>query len=138
MSEHTTKTENATQDIRSGELLAVLESCAQAAHEVNRAYCAAIGDGLQPSWQDAPNWQRASAVAGAAAAVLHGMTPPDSHEGWLRAKLLDGWTWGRARDPERKTHPCMLPYRMLPVRQRVKDTIFLAVVQGVFDAEMSK
>ena len=31
-----------------------IEACARAAHEANRAYCIAIGDTSQPSWDDAP------------------------------------------------------------------------------------
>lgn len=32
---------------------------AHVAHEVNRAYCQSLGDNSQPTWEDAPHWQRA-------------------------------------------------------------------------------
>src|SRR5438105_262770 len=38
----------------------VVEACARAAHEVNRAYCLALGDASQVAWEDAPEWQRSS------------------------------------------------------------------------------
>ena len=43
---------------------AVIEWAAQAAHEVNAVYCRAIGDASQPSWEDAPEWQKSSARQG--------------------------------------------------------------------------
>lgn len=36
----------------------VIEACAHAAHEANRAYCAAIGDLSQVAWECAPEWQQ--------------------------------------------------------------------------------
>lgn len=41
-----------------------VDAAARAAHEVNRAYCIALGDTSQPSWDEAPEWQRESAKKG--------------------------------------------------------------------------
>jgi hypothetical protein len=38
---------------------------AEAWHEVNRTYCASIGDQSLPAWKDAPDWQQKSAIAAA-------------------------------------------------------------------------
>jgi hypothetical protein len=38
------------------------EEIARVAHEVNRAYCEALGDHSQPPWREAPQWQRESAL----------------------------------------------------------------------------
>lgn len=108
----------------------VIEACARAAHEANRAYCLAIGDASQPSWDVAPEWQRSSARNGVAGA-LAGATPKDSHEGWLAEKCANGWKYGAAKNAERKEHPCMVPYGELPPEQRAKDALFIAVVQAV-------
>lgn len=35
-----------------------LDKIARVCHEVNRAYCQALGDNSQPAWEDAPAWQR--------------------------------------------------------------------------------
>ncbi len=48
-----------------------IELLAAAAHIANRAYCHAIGDDSQPLWDDAPDWQKASARNGVAG-VLNG------------------------------------------------------------------
>jgi hypothetical protein len=105
---------------------------AQVAHEVNRAYCASIGDDSQPSWADAPDWQRASALAGVEMHLANpGATPEQSHESWLAQKTADGWTYGEVKDAKLKQHPCFLPYADLPAAQKSKDYLFRAVVHAM-------
>jgi len=107
-----------------------LEACARAAHEVNRAYCLAMGDDSQPSWDDAPGWQRSSVRNGVAGA-LAGATPEQSHESWLAEKVAGGWAYGPTKNPAAKEHPCMVPYDALPPAQRAKDALFLAIVRAM-------
>lgn len=103
------------------------EQIARVAHEVNRAYCRAIGDTSQPSWEEAPEWQRQSAVKGVEAHSSGELTPEQSHESWLAEKRRDGWRWGPSKDPEKKEHPCFCAYDELPAAQRTKDYLFGAV-----------
>lgn len=104
----------------------------RAAHEANRAYCEGLEDTSQVPFDEAPDWQRLSAVAGVQAVIDNpNITPEQSHEGWLALKLADGWEYGPAKDPDKKRHPCCVPYADLPVSQRYKDTISGAVVRGV-------
>ena len=110
-----------------------IEACARAAHEANRAYCIAIGDASQPSWETAPEWQKSSARNGVIGA-MSGNTPKESHESWLREKQATGWKHGPVKDPEKREHPCFVPYDDLPPAQRVKDAIFITVVRAVGDA----
>lgn len=100
------------------------------AHEVNRAYCASLGDHSQPAWKDAPKWQQDSAIAGVLAHFEKALTPRESHESWLAVKRADGWTYGPVKDPERKQHPCFVPYDELPPEQQAKDMLFAAVVHA--------
>ena len=102
-------------------------SCARAAHEVNRAYCLAIGDTSQEPWDSSPQWQKDSAVQGVAKR-LAGASPEELHKSWLAAKLADGWSLGDVKDVEKKTHPAMIPYADLPRSQRVKDRLFGSTV----------
>jgi hypothetical protein len=109
-----------------------IEQIAYVAHEVNRAYCQAIGDDSQPTWLNAPEWQREAARIG----VRFHLTNPDagpeaSHENWLQEKSLGGWTYGPVKDPEKKEHPCFVAYGELPQEQRAKDYIFVAVVRAL-------
>lgn len=108
----------------------VIEACARAAHEVNRAYCIAIGDGSQLSWDEAPEWQRDSARAGIGVA-LGGATPEEQHEVWLKDKAVAGWKYGPTKDPEKKEHPCFVPYAELPAAQQAKDHLFTYTVRAV-------
>lgn len=107
-----------------------IEACARAAHEANRAYCLATGDTSQLSWEDAPDWQRSSAINGVAG-VLAGNTPEQSHESWLKEKRETGWLYGPVKDPEKKEHPCFVPYDRLPPEQRQKDHVFVGVVSAM-------
>jgi hypothetical protein len=44
-----------------------------------------------------------------------------------------GWVYGTAKDAEKKTHPCMVPYDKLPLAQRRKDALFQAAVRARAD-----
>lgn len=108
------------------------EFTARLCHEVNRAYCAMLGDHSQPAWADAPEWQRASAIAGVRFALDNpDAKPEDSHNSWLAEKRATGWTYGPVKDPEKKEHPCFVPYDQLPLEQRAKDRLFLATVRAL-------
>ncbi|BEP44036.1 RyR domain-containing protein [Variovorax sp. V15] len=108
------------------------EQIAQVAHEVNRAYCASLGDTSQPAWAEAPEWQRASALAGVDMHLAKPeATPEESHLSWYEQKLADGWVYGEVKDPEKKEHPCMRPYEELPPEQRAKDYLFRGVVHAL-------
>jgi hypothetical protein len=105
---------------------------ARIAHEVNRAYCAAIGDDSAKSWEDASDHQRRSAVLGVEFHQLNPDAGPEaSHDSWMRKKMDDGWAYGGVKDEDAKIHPCMVPFVELPLEQQVKDHLFRAVVCGL-------
>ena len=105
---------------------------ARACHEVNRAYCAALGDTSQPAWGDAPQWQKDSAMLGVELHIVNPNAGPEaSHASWMAQKIADGWTYGAYKDPENKKHPCIVPFAMLPREQQAKDFIFRAVVHAL-------
>ena len=112
---------------------AIILACARAAHEANRAYCIAIGDASQLPWEAAPLWQHKSACAGVRQA-LAGVTPEQQHQAWCLDKRVDGWVLGAAKDQDRKTHPCLVPYAELPEQQRRKDELFGKVARAVAKA----
>lgn len=108
-----------------------IRAIAAICHEANAEYCRQNGDKSQPSWDEAPGWQRDSAIAGVTA-ILEGrvLGPEGSHLSWLAQKEAEGWTYGPVKDPVKKEHPCCVPYEQLPIEQRAKDHIFLAIVQA--------
>jgi hypothetical protein len=110
----------------------ILVSIARATHEINRIYCAHLGDASQPRWERAPEWQKKSAFAGIRTILEHPeIGPEQQHESWLRVKEKDGWRYGEKKDEEKKTHPCFVPFEKLPYHQKAKDMIFGAVVRGL-------
>lgn len=109
-----------------------LDFYARVTHEVNRAYCQSCGDDSQPSWDDAPEWQKESALNGVRLHLLNPeMTPADSHAAWMAEKLANGWTYGPEKNPELKQHHCLVPYDELPHDQQVKDWLFRATVHAI-------
>lgn len=120
-----------------------IEQVAQVCHEANRAYCDTIGDHTQPPWLTAPGWQKDSARKGVEFHIAHlsageKPSPSASHESWLAEKTRDGWKYGPVKDPEKKEHPCFLPYDQLPVEQRLKDYIFAAIVEAFWKARTTE
>ena len=108
------------------------EQIARVAHEANRAYCVSLGDNSQPAWDDAPEWQKASALLGVQFHLDNPTArPADSHNSWLNQKIADGWKYGEVKDAVAKTHPCFLPYEDLPAAQQAKDKLFIAVVRAL-------
>lgn len=112
----------------------VLEACARAAHEVNRAYCAALGDPSQPAWDQCPDWQNVSMYKGVKGVLEDYNSPEESHASWLAEKLITGWKYGPVKDPDKKEHPCFVPYDELPEAQKAKDYLFVATVKAMAEA----
>jgi hypothetical protein len=105
---------------------------AQVAHAINLAYSHALGDDSHKPWDEAPDWQRNSAIAGVDFHLSNPDAGPEaSHESWLAQKQADGWTYGEVKDEEAKTHPCIVPFAELPEEQQAKDYIFRAVVHAL-------
>lgn len=107
-----------------------IENIAHVVHEVNRAFCESMEDNSQVSWENAPEWQKESAYAGVKEVLTKpNITPKGLFEEWKNKKIADGWVYGPVKDAKKLIHPCLVPYEELPVEQRVKDYLFLAVVR---------
>lgn len=106
-----------------------IEKIARVCHDVNRAYCEAIGDTSQVEWDDAPDWQKSSAILGVKLHTEnHGAGAQASHESWMAQKVADGWIYGDVKNAELKQHPCIVPFDELPKEQQAKDYIFRSIV----------
>ena len=111
-----------------------MELAAKTAHEVNRAYCASIGDHSQLPWDAAPEWQRESCINGVRHLIANpNSTPEESHQSWLTEKENTGWKYGPVKDTIKKEHPCMVPYSELPLEQRTKHYLFGAAVRSIMN-----
>lgn len=118
----------------------VMFSVAQVAslcHQVNREYCMALGDYSQETWDGAADWQRQSMLAGVEFRIKNPHAQPSaSHESWLKMKLEDGWKYGPKKDPEKKEHPCCVPWEELAPEQRVKDYLSASIVMSLLTMGM--
>lgn len=105
-------------------------------HDANRRLQIALGEPvISPLWEDAPDWQRESAIDGVNKA-LDGLTPEQLHENWSEYRKNDGWVYGEVKDEVAKTHPCLVPYAELPAEQRIKDTLFHAIVNALHPRDL--
>lgn len=107
------------------------DDIARVCHEANRAIQHITRDPRpSPPWDDAPEWQRASAVDGVGTA-LEGANTAEHHQAWCDSKVADGWVHGDVKDADAKTHPCLVPYDQLPAEQQLKDALFLGIVAAL-------
>ena len=109
-----------------------IEDIARICHEANKSLCITQGDFSQQNWDEAPDWQKDSAIEGVKFHLENpDATPEDSHENWLAQKEAEGWKYGPLKNPETKEHPCIVPYDELPPEQQAKDYLFLSTVRGL-------
>ena len=45
----------------------------------------------------------------------------NTHDVWAAQRIREGWTYGDARDDEKKKTPCLVPYSKLPESEKVFD-----------------
>lgn len=107
-----------------------LEIIGRACHEANVAICSHNDEEFY-HWDDAPEWQREAAIDGVKTVLGDpSTTPEDLHKAWMDKKLKDGWTYGKIKDDQKKTHPCLVDYDELDEYQQLKDSVFNAIVKS--------
>lgn len=79
-----------------------IELIAKVCHNINKACCESQNDFSQPTWEEAPEWQKSSALNGVQFHLENEVTPEMSHENWLKQKLEEGWVYGKEKDSETK------------------------------------
>jgi hypothetical protein len=109
-----------------------IEQIAQICHEANRGLCAATGDYSQKYWAEADPWQRDSAISGVHFAINNPDAPDSAQrDAWMAEKIAQGWVYGETKDADKKIHPCLVPFHLLPPEQQAKDTLFRGVAKAL-------
>jgi hypothetical protein len=104
------------------------QEIAAVARAANAELQALHGDPCPSLPGDAQDAEAHAVTVAGIRAILAGATPQQVHETWVRAREMQGWTHGPAKDSRLKTHPCLVPYRDLPEHQKVKDRVLRAIV----------
>ncbi len=120
-----------------GETDVTAEDIARVTHAAQRELQIVQGDPVpSPPWDEAPDYQAREAVAGVADVLRDpDLTAEQSHQRWADRMRADGWTYDEVKDPDRKTHPALLPFRDLPAGQQQKDRLFVAIVAALAPRE---
>ena len=53
------------------------------------------------------------------------------HDAWMKDKIEDGWVHGEAKNVDKKTHPCLVPFNQMPEFQQKSDKLFCAIVDAL-------
>ena len=117
------------------------EEIAYVCHTANRALQKLQADPtipVSPRWKELDPETKASAIDGVQA-ILDGRvkSPAESHANWMDFKISNGWKFGPVKDEDKKEHPLLVPYEELPEAQRVKDSLFGAIVGALRDTPAS-
>lgn len=104
---------------------------AKIAHEVNRSVKMFYGEEETPNWTDADKGMRNRAMIGVEKVIANrSITAAEIHAEWVKTMLQDGWTFGPVLDTISKRHPNLIRYEDLPDTQKLKDHLYLAVING--------
>lgn len=110
----------------------LISDIARICHEANKALCETQGDKTQVSFEEAPAWQRDSAIHGVQFNIDNPEAPASaSHDNWLKEKEEAGWKFGPVKDAGEKEHPCMVAFDNLPEHQKAKDHLFKAICSAL-------
>lgn len=105
---------------------------ARVIHAANAEMQAVLGhDVISVPWFWEPLSQRRVTVNGVVMTRIANLTAAGNHEIWLESKARLGWRCGPEKDPEKKTHPAMVPWENLPAENRDQAELFVAVVRAL-------
>ena len=53
----------------------------------------------------------------------------EAHNSWMKKYFEMGWKYGEKYDPENRIHPDLVPYDDLDPKEKVKDEVFVRLVE---------
>lgn len=106
---------------------------AQVAHEVNQAYYRTFDPkDTASTWENLDDHTRGSLIDGVKNILYNpDLTPEQSHKNWMVFKHQAGWKHGPVKNPDKREHPCLVPYKNLAPIDRFKDELFGTVVRSL-------
>jgi|SRR3990167_9548561 len=111
------------------------DEIARVCYAANKALGAILGEGRGLSWDECGVEKKVSFMNGVRYALADPwkMSPQRIHEEWMVDKMVKGWKYGLEEKVEGDIHyhPCMLNWEDLPPEQKLKDVLFLAIVNAL-------
>lgn len=110
---------------------------AKVCHQANQAFRSVLGQDPGPDWTQCSDEQQHTTMVGVEAMLSdERISPADLHQSWLDDMTQKGWVFGKVKDSQAKTHPCMVTYDELPPYERYKDKLFANIVKALaYDAD---
>lgn len=93
---------------------------ARICHEAHLALRIGLNDSADDMHFDALPQERKDVVINQVKMFREGARVQDVHRAWVEWMLARGWVRGEIRDREKKTHPNLVPYVVLPEEEKAK------------------
>lgn len=55
-------------------------------------------------------------------------TAENAHDEWMKHKMTQGWVYGENKDDVKKTHPLLIPFSEMSDIDKLKDQLFIDIV----------
>lgn len=112
-----------------------IEDIAEVAHETLRSYhnCLLSSSSEKTApWSELPEEAKFAVMAEVEWRMEHVGDPVGArHEEWCLNKMADGWEHGYQFNAAQKKHPQIGPYEKVGYQTKVRDAIFVAVVDSL-------
>ncbi|GBC62521.1 hypothetical protein DENIS_3493 [Desulfonema ishimotonii] len=106
-----------------------VEQAARSFHQHLKAFRESLGDYTLPDWEETTKHNREMGVRFVRYTLANqSITPESHHEKWVANMAKRGWRHGNERNPDKKTHPCMVPWEDLPYHEQAKTVLMIATV----------
>lgn len=104
------------------------EQIAYVCHTANRAVQELLDDACPSAdWEDEdPDIKKISVYE--VQMILSGRTPEETHAEWCDRLFEQGYICGTVKSRTMKTHPCLVPFRDLPLEQKRKVRMIHGIV----------
>lgn len=101
---------------------------AKMCHEINKLYNKLMGcDTL--SWEDLDEKTKDGIMVSVNRVIDNpDITPSEIHDIWVKSKIKQGWKYGDVLCYTNKTHPCLIDYDELSILDKIKDEMFISIV----------
>lgn len=121
-----------TNTISEHEMAGIVTAIAATCHETNRAIQTANGEEVAPPWNELSPEAKNGSVEGVLFVMSNpDVTPEKIHKNWMKYKLKTGWQYGEKKDTALKFHPNLVPFAKLDTVEKMKDHVFISVVQSM-------